>query len=132
MPSRVAPVAAVGFKFVSAPHLLIVRDGKGLGTQAVRLARRLRVGNRRASGVATAAAPGWGTQQGLPAATTPNCSPCNGHQMPAQLTQWYLTKFLKLTAAACRTSTGTDWSVISWAQGGAGGAGQHQLATAER
>lgn len=55
------------------------------------------------------------------------------HPASAQpLTQWYLTKFLKLTAAACRTSNGTDSSVMSWAREGQGGSAAARLLHSNR
>ena len=77
---------------------------------------------------------GWelpGGERGLPSPTPgPGCDPAPGRHRAAparcscckqplqrlyfgccrraSLTQWYLTKFLKLTAAACRISTGTS------------------------
>lgn len=67
----------------------------------------------------------------LPQQHMPAVQPGTSIITAVSLTQWYLTKFLKLTAADCRTSTGTDSSVISWAGSGREGGQQRIGYTAE-
>ena len=128
---------------LSAAHLLGVRDGEGLGAQPVCLpwhlhkraqASMLEQPSSPAAQAATlcwrraAESPAAGRRaDGAPAAFhrgfAPPSSPAPArHACPAH-TQWYLTKFLKLTAAAWRTSTATLSSVMSCSGERGAGAG---------